>query len=133
MVTLTAIYNQLPEQDKATVRCILQECNKSKATSSFVLSIAENKILPILARVNPQESFFNKSLKDINLDWETTFDLLSAEKTSLLQKVLWSVYRPGINLLLGIKIPKDLERSERLIFGKIIVIAAAIYYSEKQA
>ena len=133
MTTLTAIYSQLPEQDKATVQRILQECNKSKATSSFVLGIAKNKVLPILAKVNPQEAF-ETSLKEMELDWETTFDLLSAEKTNLLQKVLWDVYtRPSINLLLGIKIPKDLERSERLIFGKILVIAAAIHYSEKQA
>ena len=131
MTTLTAIYNQLPEQDKATVQRILQECNKSKAASSFVLGIAESKVLSILAKVNPQEACF-KSLKEMELDWETTFDLLSAEKTNLLQKVLWGVYRPGINLILGIKIPKDLNHSERLHIGKIIVIAAAIHYSEKQ-
>ncbi len=141
MSTLIEIYNQMPELAQVTIQCILQECNRSKTTSDFVLDIAKKRVLPVLAKVNPNNELIQCSLvsgepldiRYIDLDWETTSDLLSAEKASWFEKLIWDVYtRPVLNLLLGIQIPKNLakNREQRLILGEWLTIASVIHFSQ---
>jgi hypothetical protein len=141
MTTLTKLYAELPELAQATIQRILQECNKSKTTSNFVLDIAKNRVLPVLAKVNPGNELIQKTLvngkpldvREMDLDWTTTSDLLSAEKASWFEKLIWDVYtRPVLNLLLGIQIPKNLSknREQRLILGEWLTIASVIHFSE---
>jgi len=141
MSTLIEIYDRMPELARATIQRILQECNKSKTTSTFVLDIAKKRVLPVLAKVNPGneniQSFLASGkpldIRYIDLDWETTSDLLSAEKPSWFQNLIWDVYtRTILNLLLGIKIPKGLakNREQRLILGEWLTIASVIHFSQ---
>jgi hypothetical protein len=141
MSTLIEIYNQTPELAQAAIQRILQECSKSKTTSTFVLDIAAKRVLPVLAKVNPGNELIQSSLASgkpldiryIDLDWETTSDLLSAEKASWFEKLIWDVYtRPVLNLLLGIQIPKNLakNREQRLILGEWLTIASVIHFSQ---
>lgn len=141
MSTLIEIYDQMPELAQATIQRILGECKKSKTTSTFVLNIAKKRVLPVLAKVNPNneniQSFLaNEKPLDIrylDLDWQTTSDLLSAEKASWFEKLIWDVYtRPILNLLLGIQIPKNLakNREQRLILGEWLTIASVIHFSQ---
>jgi len=141
MTTLTKLYAELPELAQATIQRILQECNKSKTTSNFVLDIAKKRVLPVLAKVNPGNELIQKTLvngkpldvREMDLDWTTTSDLLSAEKASWFQNLIWDVYtRPLLNLLLGIQIPKNLSknREQRLILGEWLTIASVIHFSQ---
>ena len=141
MTTLTKLYAELPELAQATIRRILQECNKSKTTSNFVLDIAKKRVLPVLAKVNPSNELIQSSLANgkpldiryIDLDWVTASDLLSAEKASWFQSLIWDVYtRPVLSLLLGIQIPKNLakNREQRLILGEWLTIASVIHFSQ---
>jgi hypothetical protein len=140
MTTLTKLYAELPELAQATIQRILQECAKSKTTSNFVLDIAKKRVLPVLAKVNPNEliqcslvSGKLLDLREMDLDWTTTSDLLSAEKASWFQNLIWDVYtRPLLNLLLGIQIPKNLSknREQRLILGEWLTIASVIHFSQ---
>jgi hypothetical protein len=141
MTTLTEIYDRMPELARATIQRILGECDKSKTTSTFVLDIAAKRVLPVLAKVNPDNELIQSSLASgfpldiryMDLDWETTSDLLSAEKASWFQNLIWDVYtRKILNLLLGIKIPKGLakNREQRLIIGEWLTIASVIHFSE---
>lgn len=95
----------------------------------------------MLAKVNPNNELIQCSLvsgepldvREMDLDWVTTSDLLSAEKASWFQNLIWDVYtRPILNLLLGIKIPKGLakNREQRLIIGEWLMIASVIHFSE---
>jgi hypothetical protein len=141
MSTLIEIYDQMPELAQATIQRILQECNKSKTTSNFVLDIAKKRVLPVLAKVNPGNELIQGCLasgklldvREMDLDWTTTSDLLSAEKASWFEKLIWDVYtRPVLNLLLGIKIPEGLakNREQRLIIGEWLTIASVIHFSQ---
>jgi len=141
MTTLTKLYAELPELAQATIQRILQECNKSKTTSTFVLDIAKKRVLPVLAKVNPGNELIQCSLvsgkpldvREMDLDWVTTSDLLSAEKASWFQNLIWDIYtRPVLNLLLGICIPKNLSknREQRLIIGEWLTIASVIHFSQ---
>ena len=141
MTTLTKLYAELPELAQVTIQRILQECNKSKTTSNFVLDIAKKRVLPVLAKVNPGNELIQCSLvsgepldvREMDLDWVTASDLLSAEKASWFQSLIWDVYtRPTLNLLLGIKIPKGLakNREQRIIIGEWLTIASVIHFSE---
>jgi hypothetical protein len=141
MTTLTKLYAELPELAQATIQRILGECAKSKTTSNFVLDIAKKRVLPVLARVNPGNELIQKTLasgklldvREMDLDWTTTSDLLSAEKPSWFQNLIWDVYtRPVLNLLLGIKIPEGLakNREQRLIIGEWLTIASVIHFSQ---
>lgn len=140
-MNINNVYDELPGIAQATVQSILQECKKSKATSSFVLDVARKQVLPTLSKVNPgnaeiQSALISGKPVDIqftDLDWETTFDLLSKEKPTWLQKILWDVWiRPSLGFIIGIKIPQELtkNREQRLIFGKWLAIAAIIHFSE---
>jgi hypothetical protein len=62
MTTLTKLYAELPELAQATIQRILQECDKSKTTSTFVLDIAAKRVLPVLAKVNPGNELIQCSL-----------------------------------------------------------------------
>lgn len=140
-ITIATMYDELPGIAQATIQSILVECKKSKATSSFVLDVARKQVLPVLSKVNPGDAEIQSVLvsgkpidiRFTDLDWETTFDLLSKEKPTWFQKILWDVWiRPSLGFIIGIKIPQELtkNREQRLIFGKWLAIAAIIHFSE---
>lgn len=140
-ITITTMYDELPSIAQATIQSILVESRKSKATSSFVLDVARKQVLPVLSKVNPGDAEIQSALvsgkpidiRSMYLDWETTFDLLSKEKPTWLQKILWDVWiRPSLGFIIGVKIPQELtkNREQRLIFGKWLAIAAIIHFSE---
>ncbi len=137
---LNEIYSELPTPAQATVRKIIQECKKSKSSENFVLDIARRRVLATLARTNPGNELIQSAvitglpldIRELDLDWDTTFDLLAAEKPSLLAKIMYPIFQPLIGYLIGVKIPVELthNRSQRLIFGRWLAIASVIYFSE---
>ena len=137
---LIEIYSELPALAQATVQKIIQECKKSKSSENFVLDIAQRRVLATLVRTNPGNELIQSSIitglpldiREMELDWDTTFDLLAAEKPSFLAKIMYPFVQPLIGHLIGVKIPVELtyNRSRRLIFGKWLAIASVIYFSE---
>ena len=137
---LMEIYSELPAPAQATVILIIQKCKKSKSSENFVLDIAQRRVLATLVRTNPGNELIQSSIitglpldiREMELDWDTTFDLLAAEKPSFLAKIMYPFVQPLIGYLIGVKIPEELtyNRSQRLIFGKWLVIASVIYFSE---
>jgi hypothetical protein len=105
-----------------------------------VLDIARRRVLATLARTNPGNELIQSAvitglpldIRELDLDWDTTFDLLAAKKPSLLAKIMYPFVQPLIGYLIGVKIPIELihNRSQRLIFGRWLAIASVIYFSE---
>jgi hypothetical protein len=133
--TIIKMYNELTPSLQGVVSKILEEAESSFGSSNYLTLVAKT-LIKNLVETNPEntlvQGIFVSSIPDDitneELDWETTFAYMKKRK-NIFDDFCFSVFKPIIEYLLGIKIEKSLNEDQKKALGTAIAVAAIIHFS----